>query len=175
MIQPVAGHKNTLSRTRFIPQPEPVMPLYNEYNQTHSAPNRPPALQVIANTLILPSPIHGEGLWATNPIPPAELCQLHGQPILFTDYRLLIDHQHIQPPAEWNALSREWLLIRPFRTSYSFINHARNPNCRIQPVNACTVAVQAIRPIKKGEELTLDYRDEPLTEWPVSGLDRTFL
>jgi hypothetical protein len=62
---------------------------------------------------------------------------------------------------EWNALDNNTLLKRSVRTSYGFINHSRHPNCKVDFEN---LQVQAIKDIKIGEEIFLDYRDEPLPE-----------
>ncbi|MEM3335623.1 MAG: SET domain-containing protein [Thermoplasmata archaeon] len=59
-------------------------------------------------------------------------------------------------------------MVRPLRTKYSFINHSRTPNLEI---DFATMEVKALRNIAKGEELTLDYRKECLSQeyWQKHG------
>lgn len=62
---------------------------------------------------------------------------------------------------EWNCISPEFLLVRPFRTFYSLINHSRAPNLFVSQ-NPLSIVVSLA--IKKGDELFIDYRKEPLPE-----------
>ena len=62
---------------------------------------------------------------------------------------------------EWNALDTETLLIRPFRTKYSYINHSRSPNTMLARF---PLRLTAIFDIDPGDELTIDYRREPLSD-----------
>lgn len=118
---------------------------------------------------IAPSPIHGYGLFAVVDIPKGTiLCKLDGQIISWEKYEEIV--AFFAPKVsdlkdyffmEWNAISEDMLLVRPFRTKYSFINHSRTPNLKILRE---TMTVVAIQNIKAGQELLLDYRDEPLNE-----------
>lgn len=100
------------------------------------------------------SMIHGFGLFAVKIIEEGVvLGTLDGQRIpwrLHTKYHLTL---------EWNAIDEETLLVRPYRTKYSYINHQREPNVLLMhdPLRVVTM-----RRINDGEELTLDYRKEPL-------------
>lgn len=69
----------------------------------------------------------------------------------------LIDYFFI----EWTAIKEGVFLVRPLRTKYSFINHSRNPNLEI---DFSTMEIRTLREIKTGEELTLDYLKEKLSE-----------
>lgn len=132
-------------------------------------------LQTIADTYILPSPLHGLGLWAGVDIQEGDfLCALDGQRIRYEDYVALTSDPDSAPFMEWNALSDTLLLVRSFRTSYSFINHARRPNCYLEDAFD-TLRIFAGEPIRRGAELTLDYRNEPLLEVYLSGHGATFL
>lgn len=73
---------------------------------------------------------------------------------------------------EWNALKDNKFLIRRNRTSYGFINHSREPNCKI---NTKTMEVVAIRDIQKNDEILLDYRKEPLPKEYVNGFGKNYL
>lgn len=105
-------------------------------------------------THIAKSQIHGNGLFASdNIVACTVLGELDGQIVpweLYCKYAMAM---------EWNALAEETLLVRPYRTKYSFINHSRKPNL-ILANNPLRVVVLA--DVKSGEELTLDYRSEPL-------------
>ncbi len=114
---------------------------------------------------IRPSKVHGNGLFAVKDFASgAVLGLLDGQMVDWASFNAAEDTQPYGEHGdnlfvEWNALSPEVLLIRPFRTKYSFINHSRNPNvCLLRD----PLRVVATRAVAAGEELTLDYRREPL-------------
>lgn len=123
---------------------------------------------------IRPSPIHGLGLFASEPIAAGmKLCFLDGQKVPWEVF------QAYTPPAaapfvEWNALSPTTLLVRYVRTKYSFINHSRQPNCLLCKL-AGRLHIEAIRHIPVGEELTLDYRREPLPAEYLAGHGASYL
>lgn len=113
-----------------------------------------PCIETIPGTRLAPSPIQGRGLFATRAWAPGEvLCVLDGQIVDVTRHPGVID------ALEWNALSREHLLVRPLRTSYGFINHATSPNLAIDDDG---ITLRACRPIAPGDELTLDYFAQPV-------------
>lgn len=121
----------------------------------------------IDDTEIKKSDIHGLGLFATKDIASGEiLCILDGQLVSWESY----DYMSEKHPfgkynnylfMEWNAINEHTLMIRPFRTKYSFINHSKNPNLTMRRY---PITLMAMKNIKSGEELTLDYRKEPLSE-----------
>ncbi len=119
----------------------------------------------IANTDIKKSQIHGYGLFSTNEIDGGTiLCILDGQIVSWDSYDVFFSKNPFGQFndylfMEWNALDYNVLMVRPFRTKYSFINHSRTPNLilRRHPVTLMT-----LRHINPGEELTIDYRKEPL-------------
>lgn len=130
---------------------------------------------------IRPSHIHGYGLFALSDIPAGTvLCFMDGQIMSWVEYERsvklieLFGINNDQPHPlflEWNCLGTgsgvagDWkdtmLMVRPFRTKYSLVNHSRTPNCEIQynPLRLVT-----IKDITKDEEFTFDYRTEPLPE-----------
>ena len=61
---------------------------------------------------------------------------------------------------------------RAVRTKYSFINHSRKPNLRIEKEG---MILFTIKDIYCGEELLLDYREEPLREEYINGHGKTYL
>jgi len=123
-------------------------------------PDLAKVLDTIPETRIAPSPIHGYGLFSRGQIPAGRLlAELDGQKVpwsLQRDFELC---------EEWNALSPDWLLVRPYKTKYGFINHSRQPNARLelQP-SGDRLRLYAATSIAEGEEITLDYRREPLPE-----------
>lgn len=69
-------------------------------------------------------------------------------------------------------MSEDTLLVRPFRTKYSFVNHSRTPNVRIA---RHPLRLVALRDIAEGEEFLLDYREEPLCREHLEGHGATYL
>jgi len=73
---------------------------------------------------------------------------------------------------EWNALSSTTLLVRPFRTKYSYINHSYEPNIIIK---YNPIRIETIKDIKIHEEFVLDYTKEPLRKEYLDGHGKTYL
>lgn len=121
----------------------------------------------ILNTKISKSTIHGFGLFATETIKEgAVLCVLDGQKIPFKIY------EQNELILEWNAMPNDILLVRPYRTKYSFINHSRKPNAKLEnnPLRVVTLTQIVI-----GEEITLDYRQEPLPKKYITSHGKSYL
>jgi len=126
------------------------------------------------------SPIHGFGLFAEADIREGTILGiLDGQIIPWDHYeqivarfKTIIGDSAPHLFMEWNALSKTTLMVRPFRTKYSFINHSRHPNLKI---HRNPLSVVAYRAISKKDELLLDYRDEPLSDQYLQGHGRSFL
>ena len=111
----------------------------------------------IPRTFISESAVHGCGLFATEGFADGEqLCVLDGQRVPWSVYSKREGFS-----GEWNATTGDILVIRPFRTRYYYINHSRVCNLRVLE---SPLRVVAIRNIAACEELTLDYRAEPLPE-----------
>lgn len=126
----------------------------------------------IPNTIIAESPIHGQGLFSTVPIPAgAILAVLDGQLIPLAKQHI-VSADICAAHFEWNAVSKDMLLVRAFRTRYSFINHSTNPNLRLE-YNPLRIVVSS--DLNKGDELTLDYNKEPLPEHYLKLHGRHFL
>ncbi len=133
----------------------------------------------IATGIIKKSPLHGYGLFAECDLAEDQIiCVLDGQVMDWDFYDELVKARNLSEVLteaffmEWNALSPNTLLVRPFRTKYSFINHSRTPNLRI---SGWPLRVVAARTIEAGEELLLDYRKEPLRKEYLEGHGSTFL
>ena len=111
-------------------------------------------LETIADAVLGPSAIHGQGLFSTRDRAVGEhVVALDGQVV-----RLDVLPE-VLFALEWNALSETVLLVRPLRTSYGYINHSATPNMAIA-VDGVTIST--VRPIASGEEFTLDYAAQPL-------------
>ena len=121
----------------------------------------------ISAATIQKSHIHGFGLFTNRRIAAgAILCILDGQVVSWSSYndmRARSPFDAFSPDLfmEWNALDKETLLIRPFRTKYSYINHSRSPNTMLARF---PLRLTAILDIDSGDELTIDYRCEPLSD-----------
>ena len=134
----------------------------------------------IENTEIQISQIHGFGLFATDRIRRGTiLCFLDGQVIDKAHYAEIFEtlKPEVQSISsflfmECNYISDTQILARPFRTKYSYINHAFAPNVQIQEHPKRLFVTQDI---PNGVELTLDYRAEPLTSEYLSKPEKFFL
>ncbi len=132
----------------------------------------------IKPTYISKSSTHGNGLFADADIEKEQcLGTLDGQYMSWKLYDKICakyQSEHFSDAffMEWNAITNTLLLTRPFRTKYSFINHSREPNLEIkyEPIR-----IVALRNIKKGEELLLDYRRENLSDEYLNGHGKTYL
>ncbi len=123
----------------------------------------------IPDTEIRESSVHGFGLFALNHIPAETLLvTLDGQILDFDSYEVLrvnlgygLGRLRMHFFMEWNALDRNRLLVRPLRTSYSYINHSTTPNIEATILHQ-SVQLKTLQTIAPGQELFLDYRKEPL-------------
>lgn len=124
-----------------------------------------PIVDNICYSEIKNSKIHGNGLFANSNLKKnTTLGVLDGQVVKW--------NKTLYEQFEWNALEENIILIRPLRTKYSYINHSRYPNLilRKYPLRIITVY-----DIDKNEELTLDYRKEPLPKDYLQGHGATYL
>lgn len=113
----------------------------------------PPCIQTVPGTEVAPSPTHGHGLHARRGWSAGEvLGTLDGQVVDVIRYPAVM-------ALEWNALSPQHLLVRPIRTSYGFMNHSTDPNVSIDDDGRTMRANRAITP---GDEITLDYFEQPV-------------
>lgn len=123
------------------------------------------------------STVHGIGLFAREDIAPGEvLSHLDGQIIEFEDYEelsrklgaFLGRHTNFFL-TEWNGMADGKVLARAIRTKYSLINHTFDEsmvNVEVVPNDSAdtlaTLLLVSTKEIKKGEEILLDYRKEPI-------------
>jgi len=137
-------------------------------------------LDNINATRIDKSTLHGFGLFATQSIKQGcILCLLDGQVIDKQIYdhicsALLPSINGIQSYLfmECNYLNEHEILARTFRTKYSYINHSSRPNVSIR---YHPIRVVANQNITEGSELTIDYREEPLTKSYLARPEKQFL
>jgi|TARA_B100000809_G_C15045110_1_gene496962 SET domain-containing protein len=137
-------------------------------------------LNNIQDTEINESNIHGFGLFATNPIKKGSiLCNLDGQIIEQGIYNQIC--KQLKPSIiavekylfmECNYINETEILARTFRTKYSYINHSFRPKVVIKYF---PIRIVAIVDIELGDELTIDYRCEPLTKEYLSRPEKQFL
>jgi hypothetical protein len=121
-------------------------------------------------TTIKKSHVHGFGLFSESTFPLGQLlATLEGQ---IVPWQL---HKEKQLTKEWNALPNERVLVRPYRTKYYYINHSRTPNLVIQRDQDDKLQIITLRGVSVGEELLLDYREEPLAVSYLSGHGETYL
>ncbi len=129
---------------------------------------------------IAKSSIHGFGLFAKQNINKGSILSiLDGQIIDWDKYdqiklniKSYIESYENYFFMEWNALDAKTLLVRPFRTKYSYINHSYNPNLIIK---YNPIRIESIVDIRKNDELFLNYKLEPLRKKYINGHGRTFL
>ena len=132
----------------------------------------------IKNTYIDISPIHGFGLFAKKPIQAgAILCELDGQKMDWAHYEKLrktINLGEYQDYIfmEWNALDTKTLLVRAFRTKYSYINHSKTPNVEVK---YNPTRIEAVKDIGEHDELVIDYSKEPLNEEYKNDKEKSFI
>ena len=113
------------------------------------------------------STIHGDGVFTKIEVPKGKrVISLEGQ-IISTK-----DTEEKYPKGEWNAIADGFFLCRKERTIYGFINHSREPNCK---VDFSDFSVKTIKRVGKGEELLLDYREEKLPNEYLNGFGKTYL
>ena len=129
-------------------------------------------------TEISKSNIHGFGLFAKKDFKIGEIiCILDGQTMDWDFYDELcrkIDLKEYQNYIfmEWNALSQDTLLVRAFRTKYSYINHSKTPNVALK---YNPLRIETIRNIKNNEEILIDYSKEPLKQSYLQDQEKQFL
>jgi hypothetical protein len=157
--------------------PFKIPQLTESEDMSHGHKRIPKAIDNIKLGTILESPIHGFGLWANRTIEAGEvLCILDGQLINYDEFDTLTSRRQDLPYIEWNAISGDRILVRMFRTKYSYINHSRTPNCHVLQGEDSFIYVLVLNEtIKQGCEITIDYRNEPLPAKYISGHGRTYL
>lgn len=116
------------------------------------------------------SSVHGYGLFASCDIKAnTKMAELDGQIISWAL------HEKFGLADEWNALLGDRIIVRPYKTKYYYINHSRSPNLKTVRGDLDRVSLYAKSNICAGEELFLDYREEPLAENYLRGHGATYL
>lgn len=125
----------------------------------------------MAHTKIHDSKVHGFGLFAEIDFLKGHLfTKLDGQLMTKNSYEhrlkffeMKLKNLQNQFFMEWNIFGKtDLLLVRPFRTKYSYINHhTQNANVHLEQ-DGPLIKLLASKDIKAGEELFLDYRRESL-------------
>lgn len=134
----------------------------------------------ISFSYITNSKIHGFGLFANSKIQKNTILGiLDGQVMDWNNYNNLLDFLKNEFGIyknyifmEWNALDKKTLLVRPFRTKYSYINHSEEPNVEIK---YNPIRIETIREIIKDEEILINYKNEPLNDDYLHGYGKSFL
>jgi len=116
---------------------------------------------------IKPSNIHGLGVFPKRDLKKGEII------IVLSGKLVNIDSfKGGYPKGEWNAISDTNYLVRKERTLYGFINHSLTPNAEIRMGELIVCTSDRI---KKGEEITLDYTREKLSDSYLRGHGATYL
>ena len=117
-------------------------------------------IQNIKNTVVKPSTVHGYGLFAVKDIPQNTLlCILTGQLMNKSDFASLIKSKRYKKECflEQHHLKNDLVMITPFRTSYSFINHNSEISHIYESYQDKAIKVYAKIDIKQGEEIFDTY------------------
>ncbi|MDU2009698.1 SET domain-containing protein-lysine N-methyltransferase [Campylobacter concisus] len=129
-------------------------------------------------TYIAESKIHGFGLFANKNLDSGTiLCFLDGQVMSWDHYDEIAKSINLGKYQnyifmEWNALSNKTLLVRAFRTKYSYINHSSVPNVEIK---YNPIRIETIKQINKNDEIVIDYNKEPLKKEYLDDKEKGFL
>jgi hypothetical protein len=113
-------------------------------------------IETICDAKLSESPIHGTGLFTTRDRHQDEiLTVLDGQLVTHEgDMDLLLAY-------EWNAVSKDQVLLRPVWTSYGYINHADPGNLTFNLVDR---ALRMACDVSAGTELTLNYLEHGIPQ-----------
>lgn len=134
----------------------------------------PKPIDNIPKAVVGLSSLHGWGLFIGSAKQDEVLCMLDGQLMDYSEFERLTRLRRDLPYIEWNAITREKILVRMFRTKYSYINHSRTPNCYVEIGEDSFVYVRALVDLNN-EELLLDYRFEPLPYAYIETHGRNYL
>jgi SET domain-containing protein len=114
----------------------------------------------IEGTVVIESPVHGYGLFATKDIEKNTLlCELSGQTVTKNEYEKIFKSDLFPKEAfiEKHHLGEDKILLTPFRTSYSFINHSGEVEHLVEKYEDRIIKVYAKINIKKNEEILSKY------------------
>jgi SET domain-containing protein len=101
------------------------------------------------------SPIHGNGVFAREPLEPGDWMFVYGEVIPL--------HPH---PMEHYCLEHDRGQYLPY-APFCWTNHSDSPNCEMVWCEDGEVYyIETLRAIKRGEELTIDYGFTPQKDTP---------
>jgi SET domain-containing protein len=105
-------------------------------------------------TRVRSSATHGRGLFAVRPIPKGDIVSVRGGHLLSRPQ----ERKLRKPPGYWGYPITEELVLGPLTKGETesvmmFLNHSCDPNIGIQG----QIVFVAMRDIRAGEELTIDY------------------
>ncbi|MBW4481327.1 MAG: SET domain-containing protein [Tildeniella torsiva UHER 1998/13D] len=106
------------------------------------------------------SQIHGYGLIAFEVIKEGEIVIDFNDPNLYTEKKFSDLEPWRLEGGKYTGISEEKCLVSEAFTKYSLLNHSRQPNA---VSNFKARHIVAIRDIFPGEEVTVDYRLEPVS------------
>jgi len=105
------------------------------------------------------SPVHGYGVFAAEAIPKsARVIDYAGELIRNDADCEAREDRYLRDGCIWVfRVNRAWSRDAAVGGNIArFINHSCTPNCRFEVVDK-TIWIRALRPIRRGEELTYDY------------------
>jgi SET domain-containing protein len=109
-------------------------------------------------TAVRPSPIQGQGLFATTSLPGRrKLGEISGQLVKLPQARKDIEHAE---RIYFIELTDAWALECSNGNQFKHLNHSCAPNCFLRIIGK-RVEVYTLRSISYGTELTVDYGETP--------------
>jgi uncharacterized protein len=106
------------------------------------------------------SAVNGYGLIAAEPVASGEIIIDFSDPAVYRETTFdALEYWRLEG-GKYTGLSEERCLISDQMTKYSLLNHSRNPNAITDFKGQKVVA---LRDIEAGEEVTVDYRREPVS------------
>lgn len=106
------------------------------------------------------SQIHGYGLVAVERINKGEMIIDYSDPTIYIEKRFSDLESWRLEGGKYTGISEEICLVSETFTKYSLLNHSRRPNA-VSDFKARHIV--ALRDIDPGEEVTVDYRLEPVS------------
>lgn len=106
------------------------------------------------------SQIHGYGLIAAEAIAAGEPIVDFRNPDVYTEKPYSELERWRLQGGKYTGVSEERCIVSDRMTKYSLLNHSPTPNAALDIQNRQIVATRAIQP---GEEVTTDYRLEPMS------------
>ena len=118
-----------------------------------------PVIDNAPDCYVAESGIHGRGLFAGRDFDRGEVVLDYA---IDLDKWKLVKFEDLDPwriaNEQFIGLSSRICLTTESFCKFSYVNHSRKPNCWCDFTN---FVLHPMRPVKKGEEITIDYRTEP--------------